>query len=535
MAKKESFRFTADHIGSEILERFSKDIYKPKAIVRELVKNAYDSYFQLEKHLAALNRNLTNDPIVRVDMASSNIIVSDEGLGLDREAIELLISIALTNKRDIPGVTGFRGIGFWSAFTGGDTIVVDTSRLGVNRKFKLTLNTKRMRELQGPSTSIGKIMNDPECLTLESDTAPEEAHYTKVLIHAAGKDNSLKPLTQDPELMRKTLLEGCSYSLDPATHLVEKIQEFYDAHEIHPARLFFQNAELRKTIPAGAADFTPRSIEVLVGDRNVVLGHAWFATNRDNKRLDGSNAGISVCRDSFPIGRPNIYSDRAYHDSNVTITRPDLLEWHIGEVHLCHDDLRPNASGEDVRDSMLFISFRDKLRDLYSDLVESANVKSKRSRLRKDYSTMLDTVLNIATKAADGEKLTEQEQIQLREIGERVQKDNALARGRLPDDVSATSNTVLVRDNEVKQNRKQITTLLDAIGVETKPTRKSGAKGPKKPTTNGANTQAVAGIPKTTVLALLDELRDAVMEILQDEPAAQKELISLINTIAARL
>ncbi len=149
MSKAENFRFTADHIGSEILERFSKDIYRPKAIVRELVKNAYDSYFQLEKHLAGVGRSLTADPVVRVNVADGNIVVSGEGLGLDRAAIELLISIALTDKRDIPGVTGFRGIGFWSAYTGGDTIVVETTRIGVNRQFRLTLNTKRMRQLQG--------------------------------------------------------------------------------------------------------------------------------------------------------------------------------------------------------------------------------------------------------------------------------------------------------------------------------------------------------------------------------------------------
>src|SRR5262249_8997997 len=149
---------------------------------------------------------------------------------------------------------------------------------------------------QGPATSIGKIMNDPDCLTLESDPAPEEAHYTKVLIHAQSKEGSLTPLTQDMELMQKILLEGCSYSLDPATHLADKIQEFYDSHGIHPARLFFQNNELKKTVPAGAADFTLRTLEVPIGNKSVVLGHAWFATNRDNKRLDSPCAGIGVYR-----------------------------------------------------------------------------------------------------------------------------------------------------------------------------------------------------------------------------------------------
>jgi hypothetical protein len=144
-------------------------------------------------------------------------------------------------------------------------------------------------------------------------------------------------------------------------------------------------------------------------------------------------------------------------------------------------------------------------------------------------------VLNLSSKASDGEKLTDQEQAQVREIAERVQKDNVQGRGKLADDVSATSNSVLVRDTEVKQKRKQITSLLDDIGVDAKPAPSNGSKGKKKPSTNNQPTQAVGGIPKATVIAMLDELRDAIMELLADEPSAQKELIARINKIATRL
>jgi hypothetical protein len=541
MAKNENFLFTADHIGSEILERFSKDIYKPKAIVRELVKNGYDSYFQLEKHLAALGRGMTTDPIVRVNVAGSNIIVADEGLGLDRMGIQLLISIALTDKRDIPGVTGFRGIGFWSAYTGGDTIVVETTKIGVNRQFRLTLNTKRMRQLQGPTTSIGRIMNDPQCVQLESDPAKEEDHYTRIFIHASSSDASLKLLTEDAELMRKTLMEGCSYSIEPGTNLGEKIREVYDAHNIHPGRLFFQNEELLKSIPSGVTDFTVRDLDVQIGNQKVVLAHAWFATNRDNKRLDTPFAGIRVYRDSFPIGRTNIHSDREYPDSNIVVKQGDLLDWHIGEVHLAHDDLRPNASGEDVRDSTLFIPFREKLRELYTKLVEGANVKSRRARLRKDYAEMYDSVLNSSTKVARGEKLSEEAKGTVEAIAERVQRDNAQGRGRLAENASPTSNPVLVRDTEVKEKRKLITRLLEDIGLNTKPTKQTSGKAKKKPATDGEATPASAPpaasevVPRSTVLALLDELRDVVMAILHGEPTLQKELIGRINEIAERV
>jgi HSP90 family molecular chaperone len=161
--KNEEFRFTAEHIGSEVLERFSRDIYHPKAIIRELVKNGNDSYWELDQFIdESYVGDIDYNPyqrIVDIVVADQSLIISDYGIGLDRTSIDRLVSIALTDKRKIPGASGFRGIGFWSAYMGGDQLVVESTKLSDSRKYRLTLNTKRMRELQGPNTSIGAIMN----------------------------------------------------------------------------------------------------------------------------------------------------------------------------------------------------------------------------------------------------------------------------------------------------------------------------------------------------------------------------------------
>ena len=65
---------------------------------------------------------------VRVDVADNAVIVADAGLGMNREDIDKLVSIALTDKREMSGVRGYRGIGFWSANTGGEQVVVDTTK-----------------------------------------------------------------------------------------------------------------------------------------------------------------------------------------------------------------------------------------------------------------------------------------------------------------------------------------------------------------------------------------------------------------------
>ncbi len=141
----EDFNFTAEMIGSEVLERFSKDIYNPKSIVRELVSNAHDSYVQLEEYLTNVGEELEIIPEVRVDVADDSVVVSDGGLGMNRGDIDKLVSIALTDKREMSGVRGYRGIGFWSAYTGGEQVVVETTKLGEDRLYRLILNTKHMR------------------------------------------------------------------------------------------------------------------------------------------------------------------------------------------------------------------------------------------------------------------------------------------------------------------------------------------------------------------------------------------------------
>ncbi len=364
-------------------------------------------------------------------------------------------------------------------------------------------------------------------------------------MYANSTDASLKPLTDNTELMRKILLEGCSYSLELETNLGEKIREFHDTHNIHLGRLFFQNEELVKAIPTGVADFTLRTLEVPVANQKVVLAAPGSQRTEITSGLEPQSAGIRVYRRSFSDpDAPNLHSDREYP----------------GQWYRCQTGrstrLAPRRSSpgprrpaprthleRDLRDSTLFIPFREKLRELYTDLIEAANVKSKRVKLRKDYSEMHESVLNLSAKTAKGEKLNEKEESILAGIAERVQKDNEQGRKRLANDAAPTSNPSLVRDSEVKEKRKQITKILDEIGVNAKPESQPPSKAKKKPSgisqasPEPATTPVSSSdlVPKTTVLALLDELRDAVMETLQAEPALQKELIGHINEIAERL
>jgi hypothetical protein len=539
MSRKEKFEFTADQIGSEVLARFSEDIYSPKAIIRELDKNAYDSYFELEHAFPGSGYDAL-DRVIRIDVVGNAVIVADDGLGLDIPTLKRLLSIALTEKREIEGVTGFRGIGFWSAYTGGDTIVVESTRLGSDRSYRLTLNTRRMRELQRPNTSIGAIMNDPKCVELVSDPASKDDHYTKVLVRAENEDGRLYHLIRDPKLMRRILLEGCSCRLADRTRHEDRINGLYDAHSIQPARLMFQGAELRREIPTDAGDFLEFPLEIDIGGTKQSVAWVWHATNTKNAGFDSPIAGIRVLRDSFPIGLPNLYSHRTYHDSKVEVTRPDLLDWHIGEVHLLHDLLRPNAGGEDVRDSVLFTAFRDQLRLFYEKkLVPISRAKQKKATLRREYTGYLNKLNAFRAKVKEGEGLDEQDKKSVQEIIAQINRHNEQAKGRRKAEAGPASQEVIVRDGEIKSKRRQIGELLVALqeeaGLNAEQNKKKEKK-PKKPAATGDSATAANGrIPRDVALAIVDEIRDAVMEVLNDDPDLREDLLGRINEIVKRL
>lgn len=542
MARKEKFEFTADQIGSEVLARFSEDIYSPKAIVRELAKNAYDSYAQLAH--AFPNSGYDNlDREVKIDVVGNTVIVSDEGLGLDIPNLKLLISIALTEKRDIEGATGFRGIGFWSAYTGGDTIVVESTRLDCDRLYRLTLNTRRMRELQGPDTSIGAIMNEAKCMELESDSANKEDHFTKVLVRAESADGRLYNLIHDPDLMRKIILEGCSCRLAEGTRHADHISAFYDTHDIRPAHLLYQGKELFRDVPPDAGEFLTGPVEVEIDTKKQSIAWVWHATNTKNAALDTPFAGIRVFRDSFPIGLPNLYSHRKYHDSQVEVTRQDLLVWHVGEVHLLHDLLRPDAGGENVRDNILFNAFRERLRAFYEEtLVPISRSKQLKASLRKEYHGYLNQLNVLKQKVARHQSLGEDEKKAIQEVAAKIERHNTQAKGRPKSDAGPASQEIVVRDSQIKNQRKQITEILhelkDAAGValerpakneDKKPAKTKGAKGqPARPAGNDS-------IPAESAFAVFDEIRDAIIEILSDDPALRDELLDRINDAVKRL
>ena len=166
-----ALEFSIKDIGSATLTRFSDDMYDTQSIVRELVKNATDSYYELEEYCSSKSIPLPADydrdrKEINIGTHKDTFVVTDRGIGCDVDSIRKLIKIGVSDKKDIPGTTGFRGVGFWAAFSAGEKITVISSKYGSKEKCKLEINTQRIRDQIDPKVDIGTILNDQENIFL---------------------------------------------------------------------------------------------------------------------------------------------------------------------------------------------------------------------------------------------------------------------------------------------------------------------------------------------------------------------------------
>jgi hypothetical protein len=539
------FEFTTEQVGSEVLERFSRDIYTPEAVVRELVKNAHDSYVELENGPVAAKSGITltaDDYVVNVEVVGDALVVRDSGIGLDVEGFKRLISIALTDKRDLDGATGFRGIGFWSAYMAGDLISVESTRVGAKQKYTLRLNTKRMRKLQGPSVSLGKIMNDLKCVSLTSgepdlDEDGEVRHGTTLRIQARSEDTALAALLKTPETLRQHLQVTCSCRLYDDSEHKEAVTDFYADLNIVPTKLFFQGEEIRRRIPAGVGPLQKHEFSITRDGKSVSVAKMWFATNKVNKNLPPPFSGLRIMREGFPIGGNNPYSDRSM-TALPSITSRDILNWHIGEIHLIDDELRPDAGGAGLRDGRSLRPFLDVLRTYYEKtLVVASRAKQLATSMQRDYEKHSSYLKKLVKKAEDDETLDDDEIARVNEIITERSGDDKAARGKLPTGTKPTQKGALVRVKGVKKARQQTGALLLQL-------QKLGALTASRPAASksaapSGNTVSTATKGKSTtkasdLIAIIDDVRDLAEDVLEEEDALRDEFLKKLEELRAR-
>jgi hypothetical protein len=138
--------------------------------------------------------------------------------------------------------------------------------------------------------------------------------------------------------------------------------------------------------------------------------------------------------------------------------------------------------------------------------------------------------------------LTSDELERLQAILSKLDADKNLARGKLPEGTSPGEKKAYVRDEEATKLRGQLTKALGRIAPhlpksagnkQTKAASTKKAKAAAAKTDAAKSPSANGDADMTLLLSLLDEIRDAVVEVLQDEETLQNELLTKINQIVS--
>jgi histidine kinase/DNA gyrase B/HSP90-like ATPase len=417
-----SAKFTLRDIGSSFIDQVSSDIYtEPAQIIREIVKNAYDSYQGRDEEFAEDERVIIVSRH-REPNGTGHLLISDRGHGQDLETLRKNVQISISNKPETAeDATGFRGLGSWSLLGGGSRVVITSKVAGATVMNRLTINVRAIYNKIKPTTTLDDILNDERCIALSQSTNVERKteHFTTVDIEIDGKSqkvrgyeiNRLYDFTDEREQQLLTLLyTHCAvpYNFERGANAV--IKKVCVAGGYVPTQIFLDGTRLVRRVPQGVTIHTE---DLKVGTK--VIAKAWYAEAPGKtgalpipSEPEVSSPGIQLMKFNVPIGQKNLYSNSSPNpqegDTKLPPSALGNLNWYVGEVHITAKDVQPSANGNELRASEARDAFLSELRAFYFSIYQQTRDKSALVSAKKH----LDNVIAVESneKASEATRAT---------------------------------------------------------------------------------------------------------------------------------
>lgn len=551
--KRKSVKFTLKDIGSEIIDQLSSDIYSgPGSIMRELIKNAYDSY------LGVPSDELEDDGYEREIVISrernkgiGRILIADHGIGQTIEDLRAFVQISISRKQgELENATGFRGLGSWSILGAGSKILITSTKKEHSYESRLVMDVRKIYSKMSPQTTLDEILNNVECISFEEREYSGTIHGTTIEIICDGEPvlvnshelNRLYVYTDPSNLNLKDLLiRTCPipYSSEGGAH--KQILALYGETGYVPTQISLDGTQLERKLPAELTEVNMQDIHIA----GRLAAKSWFAENPDEsnevRKIDEKKhllggPGIQLMKLNVPIGSKSVFNRGP---RNAT-----LLKWYVGEIHIVHPEVLPDASGQNLRAGTVRELFIQELQRFYEELEERGEKKSVRLNMKKKLAEGMAAAEKIrkAAEEQNGSELTKPEKLKLEsQIADAVKliEETASIRG---DNKSKTKQRMreASKDTEVMKARKQARALfkemdlLDSFSSTLKRTTKQAKKSTsrtssQRTSTNGSGSknqrvvsldqfQARIGtaIPRFAEIGLSSEQIDQVLQIIDE-------------------
>jgi hypothetical protein len=383
--KKKAVQFTLRDIGSEIIDQLSSDIYSgPKQIMRELVKNAYDAYLAVDPD--ELEDEKVEREIVisreRNERGIGRLLIADSGIGLTVDELKAFVQISLCKKQEeLTNATGFRGLGSWSTIGAGSKIIVTSNKKNHSSEAQLVIDVREIYSIMGPATTLEDILNNSKCISFGERTSTGLSQGTTVEVICDGPPksvnghelNRLYDYTDPDSDLKSIIVESCPIPFSSEGGAYKIIHDICREAGYVLTHISLDGDPLERGLP----DDLPEPIvhPIMVGRQ--VVAKAWVTTSSkysgevrtidEDRHLLGGK-GLQLKKLNVPIGPKNIYSNG--------VVRATLPNWYVGEIHILADDIRPDASGQDLRAGTARETFIAALQGFYKQLEQQGERKS---------------------------------------------------------------------------------------------------------------------------------------------------------------
>lgn len=387
-----SIKFSLKDIGSEVIDQLSRDIYtRPESIIREVVKNGYDAYLELDPEDFE-DDQLERLILIRRDRDTRSVgrlFITDKGIGQTTDDAKANLQISISRKREeVENATGFRGLGSWALLGAGSKVVITSRRKGHNHVCRLTINTRQIYEHMGPQTTLHDILNNSAYVAFgdRPATAQDDPHFTIVEIECDGplekirdyEINRLYPYTDpaDTEL-RTLLLSACQIPFAAESLKYQELLGIYHQAGYYPTAVLLDGEKLERRLPATLSEF--HSEPITLGNETAAI--AWFVEHPKETRQVGGfikkdtnilGPSFQLMKRNVPIGERGAFATKA---------QASLLDWYVGEIHILSRDILPDANGRDIRSGAAREGFILAVQAFYDRLIRRARTKSAKINL----------------------------------------------------------------------------------------------------------------------------------------------------------
>lgn len=396
-------RFNKFDIGAEIIAILTRGMYPdPKDALREYIQNGVDA----------------KSTHINVKIRQNNIIVQDNGFGMDYQTLRKAARIGVSDKNPSKDV-GFMGIGIYSAYHLCDKLTITSKKEGStpNRlimrfaDMKSTLSEQRVLRLSGEIDGdrvidLQTLLETFVDITEPNEMSDQDFPTIGTRVELAGISEYFYSEISNIEITSKYLqdvlpLKFNADNFSNAALIEEKINDackrnssYFESVNV-TLQVNSQTRELYK--PYSDTDFhnnhsegEPHILEIK--DDEFFYGVAWGCLNSERRKIKNSDLrGFLIRKQGFAIGRRSS-AVKHFPRGNTFFDR------YIGEIIITNPNLLPNASRNDIEYSFMRERFFNALLTCTTEFDSIGNTFQENCKADSVLNDLIEKVKEISNK-----------------------------------------------------------------------------------------------------------------------------------------